>query len=185
MQKNLSCWPRLVGFKQRKTTFQHQMGFSLAPLCSNSDQSSASCWPRLGKMVFFMVSQAKYYARTYLSNTGRSIPKPIWQVYQNASKPYQREVGSKQRKTTFQHQMGFSFAPLCSNCDQSSREGEENRETPSAIFTGSLDPPRDFGKKHQVPHPLYFQPMCKLDVTLLYLILPSLAQLNLTQHNLT
>ena len=28
------------------------------------------------------------------------------------------------------------------------------------IFPESLDPPRDFGKKHQVPPPLDFQPVC-------------------------
>jgi hypothetical protein len=30
---------------------------------------------------------------------------------------------------------------------------------PQAIFPESLDPPRDFGKKHQVPPPLDFQPV--------------------------
>jgi hypothetical protein len=29
-----------------------------------------------------------------------------------------------------------------------------------AIFPESLDPPRDFSKKHQAPPPLDFQPMC-------------------------
>jgi hypothetical protein len=29
-----------------------------------------------------------------------------------------------------------------------------------AIFPESLDPSRDFGKKHQVPPPLDFQPVC-------------------------
>jgi hypothetical protein len=32
--------------------------------------------------------------------------------------------------------------------------------TPQATFPESLDPPRDFGKKHQVPPPLDFQPVC-------------------------
>ncbi len=32
-----------------------------------------------------------------------------------------------------------------------------------ANFPESLDPPRDFGKKHQVPPPLDFQPMCIYD----------------------
>ncbi len=31
---------------------------------------------------------------------------------------------------------------------------------PQAIFQESPDPPRDFGKKHQVPPPLDFQPVC-------------------------
>ncbi len=31
---------------------------------------------------------------------------------------------------------------------------------PQAIFPETLDPPRDFGKKHQVPPPLDFQPVC-------------------------
>ncbi len=31
---------------------------------------------------------------------------------------------------------------------------------PQAIFPESLDPPREFGKKHQVPPPLDFQPVC-------------------------
>jgi hypothetical protein len=35
-----------------------------------------------------------------------------------------------------------------------------NRGTPQAIFPESLDPPRDFGKKDQVPPPLDFQPVC-------------------------
>jgi len=34
---------------------------------------------------------------------------------------------------------------------------------PQAFFPESLDPPRDFGKKHQVPPPLDFQPMCIYD----------------------
>ncbi len=33
---------------------------------------------------------------------------------------------------------------------------------PQAIFLESLDPPRDFGKKHQVPPPLDFQPVLHL-----------------------
>jgi hypothetical protein len=33
------------------------------------------------------------------------------------------------------------------------------RGPPQAIFPESLDPPRDFGKKHQVPPPLGFQSM--------------------------
>jgi hypothetical protein len=31
---------------------------------------------------------------------------------------------------------------------------------PQAIFPETLDPPRDFGKKHQVHPPLDFQPVC-------------------------
>ena len=36
----------------------------------------------------------------------------------------------------------------------------EIRGTPQAIFPESLDPPRDFGNKHQVPPPLDFQHVC-------------------------
>ena len=38
-----------------------------------------------------------------------------------------------------------------------------------AIFPESLDPPRDFGKKHQVPPPLDFQPVCIYDCITSYL----------------
>jgi hypothetical protein len=32
--------------------------------------------------------------------------------------------------------------------------------SPLAIFPESLDPPRDFGKKLELPPPLDFQPVC-------------------------